>query len=185
MKKTISALTGGYGPSASVVDGTLILSLPDAISPIVWRLDLGTVKSSALEVQDMEDGRFMLVIKTPKGERTDIAPYDSRAKAVQALMATSAAMENAHGKMHRAEQGGANAYAPGGVARGFARVFGKILMGLFALVLLMVLIVFIANMTSPRPVGLPTGGAVSGAAQAPSQSGPGVPVPADLFLQGR
>ncbi len=92
--------SGEYESSAKVVDGNLILSLPDAINPIVWRMELGSVKTSALEVRPQSsDGTFMLALKTPKGEIHEIAPFASKDNAVRALMRVTAAMQNAHGKI--------------------------------------------------------------------------------------
>jgi hypothetical protein len=86
--------------SAKVVDGNLILSLPDAINPIVWRMELGSVKASALEVKPQStDGSFMLSLKTAKGEVHEIAPFQTRDQAVRALMRVSSALQGAHGKM--------------------------------------------------------------------------------------
>ena len=62
----INKLTGGFSASAKVVDGTLILSLPDAISPVVWRMELGHAKSSAIEVREQDNGTFMLTLKTAR-----------------------------------------------------------------------------------------------------------------------
>src|SRR5690606_21303301 len=67
MKRMIENITGNYAASASVVDGTLIISLPDAITPVVWRFALGQAKASALEVRPQDDGTFMLLLKTPRG----------------------------------------------------------------------------------------------------------------------
>jgi hypothetical protein len=90
-----------YESSAKVVDGNLIISLPDALNPVVWRMELGSVKASALEVrQHANDGTFLLSLKTPKGDVHDIAPFDSRDRAVQALMRISNALQNASGKMN-------------------------------------------------------------------------------------
>lgn len=95
-KKEQSAPTS----SASVVDGKLILSLPDAATPVVWQMDLEQARSSALEVrEDAASGRFVLALKTQKGENVDIASYEEKAAAVKALMTTSKALENAHGKI--------------------------------------------------------------------------------------
>jgi hypothetical protein len=94
MKKMIESITGGYVSSAKVVDGALIISLPDAVSPVVWRMDLGSVKSSALEVRDQKDGSFMLTLKTPNNDLQEIAPFAEKAVAVRALMAVSSALEN-------------------------------------------------------------------------------------------
>lgn len=89
-----------YQSSAKIVDGNLILSLPDAINPVVWRMELGSVKSSALEVrQGGENGPHLLSLKTPKGDVHDIAPYAAREDAVRALMRVSAALQNAQGKI--------------------------------------------------------------------------------------
>lgn len=92
--------TDEFESSAKVVDGNLILSLPDAINPVVWRMELGSVKASALEVkQQPADGTFVLSLKTPKGEVHDIAPFQSREYAVRALMRVSAALQGAQGKI--------------------------------------------------------------------------------------
>lgn len=86
--------------SASVVDGKLILSLPDAYTPVVWQMDLEHARSSALEVrEDSKSSRFIMCLKTQNNETTDIASYEDRSSAVQALMATSRALENAHGSI--------------------------------------------------------------------------------------
>lgn len=89
-----------YESTAKVVDGNLILSLPDAINPIVWRMELGSVKASALEVKaHSTDGTYLLSLKTPKGEVHDIAPFHTRDLAVRALMRVSSALQGAHGKI--------------------------------------------------------------------------------------
>lgn len=85
--------------TASVVDGTLILTLPEALRPCVWQMQLGQTKSSALEVRDQEDGSYLLVLKTPRSEFLEIAPFAHKARAVDALMAVSRAMERAHGQL--------------------------------------------------------------------------------------
>lgn len=89
-----------YSATAKVVDGNLILSLPDAVNPVVWRMELGSVKASALEVRKGSvEGQSLLILKTPKGETHEIAPYDSREKALSALMQVSNALQTADGKM--------------------------------------------------------------------------------------
>lgn len=87
--------------SAKVVDGNLILSLPDAINPVVWRMELSSVKASALEVRTQpNDAGYILLLKTPKGEVHDIAPYASKDDAVKALMRVSAALQSASGQIN-------------------------------------------------------------------------------------
>ncbi len=85
--------------TATVVDGNLILSLPGAINPIVWKMELGSVKSSALEVRQTQDGNYMLLLKTTKGDAHDIAPFAQKDCAVKALMAVSNALGAANGKI--------------------------------------------------------------------------------------
>lgn len=92
MSSIIDNVTGGYKSSAKVNAGTLVLSLPDAITPVVWRMDLSTAKSSAIEVRENEDGFYDLVLKTPKADAHNIAVYEFKIKATQALMAVTKAM---------------------------------------------------------------------------------------------
>ncbi len=99
MKQLWNKDSNDYQSSAKVVDGNLILSLPDAINPVVWRMELGSVKASALEVRGAEDGTFLLILKTPKGEVHEIAPFAARDMAVHALMRVSTALQNAEGKI--------------------------------------------------------------------------------------
>lgn len=85
-------LTGGYKSSAKVAGGTLVLSLPDAIQPVVWRMDLNTAKSSAIEVRGAEAGQYDVVLKTPKADAHVIASYEEKLKATRALIAITKAM---------------------------------------------------------------------------------------------
>ena len=89
-----------FESSASVVDGNLILSLPDAINPVVWRMELGSVKASALEVREhATDGTFVLTLKTPKGDVHEVAPFSAKDTAVAALMHVSDALKSAEGRI--------------------------------------------------------------------------------------
>lgn len=181
----INKLTGGFSASAKVVDGTLILSLPDAISPVVWRMELGHAKSSAIEVREQDNGTFMLTLKTPKGDINDIAPYDSRAKAVTALVAISRAMEHAHGEIHPANNIGTVADAPVRRAKGESRS-GSLLTGIAGLVIVLIQIVVLMRMF-PMPAGMDPSAtnmaaAPSGASGFMNATPAGEPVSADDFL---
>lgn len=83
------------GPSAKIVDGVLILTLPDAQSPVVWQMELGQTKSSALEVREEQDRGFILILKTPRQDVQEIATYAARDAAVRALVTVSQALQNA------------------------------------------------------------------------------------------
>ena len=88
-----------YLSTAKVIDGVLILSLPDAITPVVWQMELGQSKSSALEIRTTDKGEFVLILKTPRQDILEIATYAQRDRAIKALMITSSAMEKAHGQL--------------------------------------------------------------------------------------
>ena len=82
-------------PRAMIREGTLIMMLTNAISPVVWRLDMRHVNSSALEIRRNQEGEFDLVLKTPKADLNKIASFDDRAQAIKALNAVMKAIEQA------------------------------------------------------------------------------------------
>lgn len=93
-----------YSTTAKVIDGTLILTLPDAIKPVVWQMQLGQTKSSALEVRE-QGGVWLLVLKTPRMDVMEIAPFATKEAAVKALLAVSRAMERAQGQLNTHVEG--------------------------------------------------------------------------------
>lgn len=194
MKHMIESITGNFTPSASVVDGSLIISLPNAVSPVVWRLDLGQARASALEVRE-KDNLFTLLLKTPRGDVNDIASFDTKAKAVAALMAVSDAMRHAHGQMKAAANdtptpvyaGGSNLPVPVRTAGGGKPPRGKggILAPIAALALIAILLTVIMNMAPAPTAALPGGGASTMSGTASPSAETGVPLSADDFLRGR
>lgn len=186
--KWIETLTGNYSASASVVDGTLIISLPQAVTPVVWRMELGYVRASALEVRTQDDGIYMLTLKTPKGDVHDIAPFSTRGKAVQALMSVSRAMEQAHGQMRSAAANGTGNTADNmqtttvSAARHQESSKGRFITGVVGTVLLLILIGVFLNATSPHTASM-ANGSTSGSADKAAATG--VPLSADEFLSNR
>lgn len=183
----METLTGNYSSSARVVDGTLIISLPQAITPIVWRMELGHVRASALEVRHQEDGTSMLTLKTPKGDIHDIAPFRTKGQAIQALMAVSRAMEQAHGQMRPAAantDGVVNlttaaqrAVSPRPASR------SRFATGIIGTILLLCLIALFLNIGSQNHESMANGhSTVSGHAP---EAATGVPLSADDFLSNR
>lgn len=81
-----------HASTAKVVDGSLVLSLPDAVTPVVMRLSLEEAKSAAFTVLEKKDQHVLTVQLSEKDSR-EIAPYDEKEKAVKALMAASQALE--------------------------------------------------------------------------------------------
>lgn len=110
MKEDIAPV--GPAASARVVDGKLILSFPDAVKPVLWQMDLVSAKASALEVDQLsgeagaggQGGQAALILKTPKGEQTTIAVFESRDAALSALMTVGAALGCAQGRIRGAAQ---------------------------------------------------------------------------------
>ena len=89
-------------PSAKIVDGILVLTLPDAVRPVVWQMELGQTKTSAVEVREQNDGTFILMLKTGRQDVQEIAPYATRELAVRALLTLSRAMEGGQGRLRSA-----------------------------------------------------------------------------------
>lgn len=110
----------GDAPKAVVKNGMLVLSLTNAISPVIWRLSLTQVAASAIEVQaeasaaqndvtaaknnlaenNIDAGKsspqiYNLVLKNQKSILNVIASFSSRDAAVKALRVMMRAMENA------------------------------------------------------------------------------------------
>lgn len=83
---------------AKVVNGKLILSFPDAETPVVWQMDLEKAEICALEIkEDKKTKLFSLVQRVSENEQNVIASFAEKSAAVAALMATSAAMQGGGG----------------------------------------------------------------------------------------
>lgn len=172
-------LIGGYTSSAKVVGDTLVLSLPDARSPVVWRMELGNIKAAAFEIKQDGDA-WTLVMKTPKGEAQNIAPYDTKAGAVRALMMASRAMEQAGTRSAANDVGQSSAVAAQRKGKGqlVAGIAGVFVLGF---------LLFFLTQVGPQPPGAlsATGVAATETAAGGSGTTPGVPVSADAFLMNR
>lgn len=174
--------------TARVVDGKLILSLPGAQTPVVWQMDLDQAKASALEVRsDDKKSIYTLSLKTPRGNADDIADFTSKEDAVDALLAASAALENAHGQIRPSSAAGmtpSNSNAPQGQAQKSGG-WKKWLLAFVVLIGLWFLFTLSSTMM-PQDPGAYTTGSSADQAAASAQSAresQGVPVSADDFLR--
>ena len=193
MKQLIENMTGGYSSSASVVDNNLIISLPDAKSPVIWRKDIGKIASAALEVREEKDGSYVLTFKHEKGQDEDIAPFNSRAKAVKALMTISSAMQNATISAPRDAANNSKAAAPVAALPQNNPKSEKSpwVGGLIGLAILAFLVYVLLTMSPGTPIR--GDGAAEPQASAfatsttnnPPPQDTGVPVSAETFLMGR
>ena len=174
---------------AKVVDGKLILSCPGALTPVVWQMDLSGAASSAFEVkEDTANNQILLTSRKQGAQKIEtIAPFAKKEEAVQALMATSRALENAHGHMTMATEtvtttGAAQPQIVHAHAPAKKSSWGKIALALMGIIIIFVLIGMIQSMKNYSPgsmAGSTSGTAASGGAQSES----GVPMSADDFLR--
>lgn len=73
-------------PKISVRDQMLVLTLPDAVTPALWQLDLAATRTSVIEVIE-QNGQYVLRFKNAgTGVAQDIAVYATRAGAVDVMM---------------------------------------------------------------------------------------------------
>ncbi|PZO87667.1 MAG: hypothetical protein DI626_03480 [Micavibrio aeruginosavorus] len=195
MKNVMSKKQNGiqndtYSATAKVVDGNLIISLPDAVNPVVWRMELGSVKASALEVRKgAAEGQSLLVLKTPKGETHEIAPYDSREKALAALMEVSNALQSAEGRMAPSSSPSqftpVNNNQPARAQHQDKANPVKWLIALGAVLAVIVLFAFLGTLGAPEmSSGVSDSATVTGPAGNNSSGESGVPQSADEMLKG-
>jgi hypothetical protein len=189
MKNALKSFSSPHSSSASVVDGKLILSLPDAITPVVWQMDFSSVKASALEVRETKEGTFTLTLKTPKGEALDVAPFAKREQAINGLMAAARALENAQGRIHPGTSVSLGETQGHGVhitreprQRGSA---GKWIGTIAALALLVVLVGIWGSLAPRPPGGVSAMTTDIPSVTTPAERTPGVPQSADDFLKGQ
>jgi len=75
---------------ARIVDGSLVVSLPGAEPPRVWRTELSQATSSIMEIRETQ-GKHWLVMKA-QGREEDIAAFTKKTSAIDALQAVTDAM---------------------------------------------------------------------------------------------
>lgn len=196
MRKWMACLKGGYGSTASVVDGKLVLSFTDAIRPVLWQMDLTSVKTSALEMVDgPEAGQFGLVLRAPKGEVQEIALFSAREAALDALVTVRDALGRAHGQIRpvSATPDGSGAVAPVGYAPGWQgkpdahQTAMKWIGGLAGLVILAILLNMLWSLSPRPPASIPLvagSSSDSGGFKSPQET-TGEPVSADDFLRAQ
>jgi hypothetical protein len=81
--------------SATVADDHLVLSLPTAIEPVIWRKSLKDIGSTTFEVKKApKKDIYNLTLKKTKTTSETIASFDSKEDAVDALNAASKAFHN-------------------------------------------------------------------------------------------
>lgn len=182
MIAALKSITQKSNASGRVVDGKLILSFPHAKTPVVWQMDLAQAKASALEVlqSDKETG-FNLTLKNPKGEKVEIASFETREEAIEGLMAASNALENGQGNIQVA----ANTDQKIAVSHGHKKSsLGKWITGIIAIIALAILVNVYGSIAPRSPGSLQPTSANVQPTQSSNAQATGVPVSADDFLNG-
>lgn len=175
MKNAQKLLNGNN--SAVIVDGKLILSLPDALSPVVWQMDLDQTKSSALEVKENSDS-CSLLLKSEKNEIVEIARFANKPMTIQALMAASRALEKGHGQI-RNISAGTNPAAFYGAPPKPRRTWLGVLLGM----LLLFVLLNVWGMAKTKNLNTAASTQNEAAAGTTSNGRDGVPLSADEYLR--
>ena len=169
--------------NASIVDGKLILSLPNAQMPVVWQMDLNAAKSASFTVkEDKKKKVFNLVLKKDDGSTDEIAPFEDKQSAVDVLMETSSVLQSGQGK-DKADTPANNNATNGN--NGSTSKNDKL--GAFLAFALIVILFSVWMISASSRLDITDGESVSssyGAAANPRESS-GVPVSADDFLNNR
>lgn len=183
---------GQHHSTASVVEGTLILTLPNARTPTVWRMGLETASTAAFQAVSSSDGDgHTLVMVAADGKQHNIASFDDREQTVEALMAASEAMQNL-GNRSATTQPAARVStqhdsAPAVQAQnhspGKRRGPGRALMTATGIILIVVLLYMIAN-TGPQRF-TPDGRVADTGGNSADAGGGQRPMSAEKFLQQR
>lgn len=176
--------------AAKVVDGKLVLSFPDAVTPVVWQMDLATAKSSALEIKNDKRKKQHILIAREGEDVTEIASFEEAEAAKSALMDVATALQTGSGN-HCGHNHGSkkerSVHDEGGntiIVKEKGRWWPVILS-----ILVFVLLLFIWGAIMPNtPNGYNAGLDAPGADESSfsgSNNEAGVPLSADEFLMGR
>ena len=169
---------------ATIVDGKLILSLPDAQMPVVWQMDLDKAQSASFTVQeDKKKKTFALVSKTSDNDADEIAIFEDKQDAVDALMETSNTLQSAHGQIKPDGVPTTKMAANKSVKPDTSDKLGAFLALVLVLVLVLIWMVSASGRITPIDGDISVTGTTTSPANARDSAG--VPVSADDFLSNR
>ncbi|MGH1404600.1 MAG: hypothetical protein ACRBDL_10185 [Alphaproteobacteria bacterium] len=175
--------------SISIVDGKLILSLPNATSPVVWQMDLGAAQSSSFTInEDKKKKQFALISKNQDGNAEDIATFSDKDTAISVLMETASALQNAHGQIKSepiATITPANMAAQGILAGAPANDTKNDKLGALLAVGLIIVLFAIWAISATKSSSLEELSSAPSSTPAQNSDATGVPVSADDFLNNR
>jgi hypothetical protein len=165
--------------SAKVADGRLILTLPDAQTPVIWIMDLNEATTSVLRIESDQQNLHVIKKLNGKSAADTVGVYASREKAEAALQKASKALAKAqNSRLHTGQNNQPVIIRPASRA---ARIFTAFLYIWFALYLTGNIFYYFANSTAPTPQTSINQQAVP--TPQTQQNTDGVPQSADEFLQ--
>jgi len=95
MNLSLKKLLSKTKSAAEIADNHLVLSLPEAIEPVVWRMSLDKIGTASFEVKPLKDSeKAKLILKPKKGAAEIIANFETKDEAVNALMIASKALQS-------------------------------------------------------------------------------------------
>lgn len=178
-------------PTARVIDGKLVLNMPDAETPALWVMDLSDAQTSVLRLENDRGGLFILKKHSGKGAET-VAVYRNRESGTRAMEIAAKALEKTR------NGNGGEVYAGRGarIGRGFTYfVMGWFVVWTLGLTPYVVRFVLSPFLPPARPAITATNldptmnfSATGPRARAPEETDAteaGVPVSADDFLKER
>ncbi len=178
--------------SVKIVDGVLILSFPEAETPVVWRMKLEEAALAAFEVRknsDTDNG-FFLHLRASDNKSDNIALFETKEEAVKALMDVTKAMEEAssvpaqpspaHTNVSMSHSVGPMAVTQSTPAPKRFGLLKTILLALFLSALLILGLLFLLVKSGPSYNEFP-----SQISETPPQNSIGTPLSADDFLNQR
>lgn len=170
--------------SAAISDDCLIVSLPQAIEPSVWRLELEKAKNAAFEIQKDDDDIFSLVIKKSARSKPDIiGNFENKDDAMSALLIVSEALKTGKTKTATTKTTPKKSEASPAATNNNDKNSNAGVIALIATLVVIALFYYNWFEVMPSVNQIETREITSSATTSP-QNQTGVPVSADDFLQG-
>lgn len=167
----------------SVSGGKLILSLPNAQTPVVWQINLESAQSSSFSIsEDKKKKVFAFASKNENADTVEVACFEKKEDAVDILMKTSSALQNI-AQIHSASVGDANSAPPS--KNNKSDKYGAIIAFILVILLFFVWTMLASSNIEDLSFSGASGLSDEATQDASSRQSSGVPVSADDFLNNR
>ena len=172
------------GLAASVSEGYLVLSLPHAIEPVVWRQSLEKIGSALFEIKSGKEDTFNLVLKKTKTTSDIIASFEDKEDAIDALNAASNALHSKKTVRMNAPipKANNNNHDNKESSQSFSGEGQKWLVALLAAIIVIGMYYYLTTLMPERNFGASVSTATQAGASSDNPNQTGVPVSADDFL---